>query len=137
MNENPWHELPDKADFILPTDAKLVRTYNEKPGRKEEHLLKFDILPEPFIVNPNALLLLLSNNPGYAELSHLRKEPAFMTRMRENLLHKPSKYPFVYLDPDIGWDERWWTPKLKHILSIFHRDVVARSLLNVVYFPYA
>jgi hypothetical protein len=58
-----------------------------------------------------------------------------MRRMRKNLLHEPSDYPFVYLDPKFSEAGKWWDPKLKHLLR-FGPEVVARSILNIAYFPY-
>jgi hypothetical protein len=60
-----------------------------------------------------------------------------MNRMRMNLLHEPSDYPFLYLDPAFSEVGKWWDSKLKHLLRVFGREVVARSVLNVVVFPYA
>jgi hypothetical protein len=58
--------------------------------------------------------------------------------MRDNLRHGPSDYPFVYLAPEPrGAGKKWWESKLKHLLHRFPREVVARSVLEVVYLPYA
>src|SRR5258707_120499 len=60
-----------------------------------------------------------------------------MDRMRENLLHEPSAYPFVYLDPAFCEIGKWWERKLRLLIKRFGREVLARSILNVPYFPYA
>jgi hypothetical protein len=84
-------------------------------------------------------VLLLSNNPGYTEKGlALRQRPDFVARMRQNLRHEPSEYPFIYLDPKFedGSGSRWWQKKLKHLLKEFEKLEVSRSILNVPYFPY-
>jgi hypothetical protein len=43
----------------------------------------------------------------------------------------------VYFHPDFaGSGKQWWGRKLKHLIKRFGEEVVARSVLNVVYFPY-
>ena len=57
--------------------------------------------------------------------------------LRRNVQHQPNDYPFYHLDP--AWDGPgawWWGPKLKALLSLFPRALVAQNLLCVEYFPY-
>src|SRR5262249_4371609 len=65
-----------------------------------------------------------------------RQKRDFMVGMRKNLLHRQSNYPFVYLDPALGDVGEWWRGKLKELLEHFKDETLARSLLNVAYFPY-
>ncbi len=137
MNENPWNRLPDRPPFVLPGDEPRVREFNEKVGSGSNRFLQImKILPEPFIGDPNAPVLLLSNNPGFGKGAPFRQDRVFMDRMRKNLLHEPSEYPFVYLDPMFSEAGKWWHRKLRHLLDRFTWEVVARSILNVPYFPY-
>jgi hypothetical protein len=136
MNENPWCSLPTSSPYVLPEDEPNVSAFNKMPGRKPNHVLQLDILPEPFIGVPDAPVVLLSNNPGFGKRAHLKHEQDFIRRMRNNLHHEPSDCPFVYLAPDIGDVGKWWESKLKTLIHCFGREVVARSILNVPYFPY-
>ena len=137
MSNNPWVDLPAKAPFVLPQDAPTVNAFNAKPPRKPEHVLHFDLLPEAFVGAKDAPIVLLSNNPGYGDRAVSRFTPKFRARMRKNLCHEKLKYPFVHLDPKFPDTNHWWARKLTCLHRIFTREVIARSLLNVPFFPYA
>jgi hypothetical protein len=138
VNENPWCRLRVSAPYVLPDDEPLVRAFNKRKAKEHPKFLHIDdILPEPFVGAPEAPVVLLSNNPGFGKGAPAKKDPAFMDRMRKNLLHEPSDWPFVFLAPDFsGPGKEWWERKLKHLLCRCGREVVARSILNVVYCPY-
>src|SRR5262245_18381609 len=98
MSTNPWHDLPLKPPYILPDDAEPVSTFNGRSIPRDDrfvHLRK--IPPEPFFVGANAPVVLLSNNPGLGKGARYKRERAFRARMRDNLLQRPSRYPFIYL----------------------------------------
>jgi hypothetical protein len=133
MTDNPWLRLPARPPFVLPEDEQAVDEFNERAS--EDHRLQIaDFLPEPFIGDPGSPVLLLSNNPGFSKHSAFRKHPKFMTRIRDCITLKLSAFPFYYLAPD--YHSRWWRQKLKCLLQRFGDDVVARSVCNVVFFPY-
>ena len=136
MSENPWLGLPTKPPFVLPDDEAAVNKFNAKPRRKPKHVLLFDILPEAFVGARDAPVVLLSNNPGYGEKASAKWDVDFQARMRANLLHEKLKYPFVHLDTEFPVMNEWWVRKLKYLRRIFTPVVIARSLLNVPYFPY-
>jgi hypothetical protein len=137
MVPNPWHLLPTCPPFVHRDDAEAVQSFNEQAT--PAHYLHVDaVLPEPFLGNRDAPVVLLSNNPGYSGKGlAFKTDPRFIERMRCNLLHMPLDYPFIYLSPDLNGPSRdWWERKLKHLLRRFGREVVAASLFEVVYFPY-
>jgi hypothetical protein len=135
MSGNPWVHVPVDPPYVLLEDARAVGEFNASAG--EAHQLQINkLLPEPFVGDPAAPVLLLSNNPGFGERSLLRQQPEFMARMRAGLSRHPSAYPFVYLDPQCRETGRWWWQKLTCLLRKFGAEVVARSVCNVVYFPY-
>jgi len=144
MEENPWHGLPDKQPFVLPEDKDMVEAFNVKAH--ENHRLRLDFIPEPFVGRlEDARLVLLGNNPGFknAEAATYRLKPAFANRMRDNLLHRASEeFPFIYFDPDIiPPTNKWWERKLRHLFDEFGKGVIAKSILakfilSVEFFPY-
>lgn len=137
MTPNPWSLLPEQPPFVLPADEVAIRSFNEKAS--ENHKLRIDdILPEPFVGTPDAPVVLLGNNPGFkAERVPIKREAAFVTRLRDNLLHKQSDQPFVFFASDVDEVHRlWWDRKFKGLLFHFGRDVIARSVLTVEHFPY-
>jgi hypothetical protein len=137
MSDNPWFRLPPGPPYVLAEDEDAVRKFNARAGGA--HRIQIDkLLPEPFVGDPAAPVLLLSNNPGFGERSVLRQQPDFMTRIRDGIRLNFSTYPFIYLDPDYCETNsgRWWRQKLRCLLERFGDTVVARSVCNVVYFPY-
>ena len=136
MSDNPWVRLPAVAPYVLADDEQAVRAFNA--GASEGHRLQIDqLLPEPFIGDPEAPVLLLSNNPGFGRNVALRQQPEFMSRVRDGLSLRPLPYPFIYLEPQYTNTGQWWRQKLKCLLQRFGDEVVARSVCNVVFFPYA
>jgi hypothetical protein len=80
--ENPWCHLPDEAPFVLPGDKERIDEFNERVGATSKSFLQITkLLPEPFIGDPNAPVVLLSNNPGVGKRAHLREGPQFRDRI--------------------------------------------------------
>lgn len=139
MIDNPWMRLPVTSPFVLAEDAEAIRLFNA--DAKPDHRVIIDkLLPEPFIGDPEAPILMLSNNPGFDpesdKNSDLRQRSEYMRLMRESLCYRFSEYPFVYLNPAFDEIEHWWRQKLRTLLAKFGHKVVARSVCNIVYFPY-
>jgi hypothetical protein len=114
----------------------VVRDFNDRAS-KDHRLRVDDLLPEPFVGDRKAMVVILGNNPGLTEERvPFKQEPVFLQRMRANLLHEPSDWPFVFFAPDINPCLRlWWERKLRMLLDLGH-EVLAKSLLAVEYFPY-
>jgi hypothetical protein len=137
MDENPWTNLPDKPPFVLIRDRDEIENFNKKV-RNPIHVLRTDqILPEAFVGARDAPVVLLSNNPGHSDDEPRRSSAKYQLRMRKNLRHEKLKYPFVFLDPKLRPVGEWWERKLKSLFRIYTREAIARSLLNVPFFPYA
>jgi hypothetical protein len=137
MTENPWHRLPHRRPFVLPEDAAVVRDYNERAS--DDHKLHIDeLLPEPFVGNPEAPVVVLGNNPGFnSDRAHYKQEACFLVRMRANLLHETLDCPFVFFDPRVDPELRpWWERKLKGLLDFFTHNQLAASILAIEHFPY-
>jgi hypothetical protein len=135
--DNPWSHPFAEAPFVLPGDGEVVEAFNKKLRRRPNRYLQVKThLPEPFVGDPEAPVVLLSNNPGFGKKRKLRKTPDFMERMRNNLRLQKAKYPFIYLDPKLSEIGEWWKHKLKCLTNDCGLEIVARSVLNVAYFPY-
>lgn len=147
--KNPWAEVfskPCSPPFVLEGDREAVVKFNSrlKSGSLHQYFLHVEqILPEPFVGAKDAPVVLLSNNPGFNDEITIRgkQDKAFLTRIRGNLSHTASEYPLIFLDPDCPGSD-WWGKKLHHIIEHFDalghdgRKLVAKSILNIVYFPY-
>src|SRR5258708_2896938 len=134
MCDNPWQHPLDGRRNVLPKDEAMVLDFNAHAS-KDHKLAIDDVLPEPFVGDPNAPVVILGNSPGFSpEKASHRQAPRFMARMCANLRHQPSDHPFVFLAPDIdGPHRRWWERKLKGLLHYFDQDheLLARSIFAV------
>jgi hypothetical protein len=144
--KNPWLRFPDKPPFVLAEDKDQVLAFNaEERFKPNPNLLNINIFPMPFLGRPDAPVVLLGNiaGAGHEDVKDLR--PAYADRLRKNLLHQNSDFQFLPLDPDpdtFPHDQKWWQETLKHLLGENYgtgkdaQSVLARSILEVVFFPY-
>src|SRR5262249_15393528 len=137
--DTPWLRIPPTHPFVLPEDEPAVTAFNLQAIRRPNRLLHLEILPEVFVGDRAAPVVLLGNNPGFNKAAlHSKQDPKFMKRMRDNLHHLPSTdgYPFVFLAPDFnGPGKKWWKDKLGDLPSLFGDRVLANSIFAVEYFP--
>lgn len=134
---NPWSNLPNSPPYLLPEDRECVERFNARA--KEEHQLRLDTLPEPYLGNPEAPVVLLNLNPGHSDedaLWHARQD--FSASARANLLHKESSYPFYLLNPAYADSpgHQWWNKHLRSLIEEFGLERVARAVLCVELLPY-
>jgi hypothetical protein len=134
--ENPWTELPFEAPFVLPYDQAAVERFNISAG--PEFQLRLNVLPEPFLGNPKAPVVLLGLNPGYAESDiPIHTSPSFASANRRNLCHTPSDYPFYLLHPDlVSPGQIWWQKHLKQVIQAAGVQRVANSIFVIEYLGY-
>jgi len=133
---NPWLELPTSAPYVLPEDGAAIEAFN----RTAQTATRYDLtlLPEPFLGRTDAPVVVLCLNPGWSPDGPIgHKEPNFIRRSRENLLHAESAYPFHLLDPALHPPgHRWWGNKLRRPIEEVGLETVANKVLCVEYFPY-
>ncbi|WP_375418202.1 hypothetical protein [uncultured Hymenobacter sp.] len=142
MTTNPWLALPNQAPFVLPQDAPFLDVHdairNPRPTAYRLHLP-----PLPFQGRPDAPVVLLGLNPGYAESDEtLQTTPYFLETNFRNYRHDPTlPYPLFFLDPAIeggvpGAGQQWWHRRLKPLRAHYDDRLLARAILNVQYAPY-
>lgn len=134
---NPWQLLPENQPYILEEDRIVIEQFNLRA--KPEHHIHLDLLPEPFLGNPNAQIVLLGLNPGYsaADVDDY-KHPEFISSNRQNLIHAEEIYPFYLLNPKFCFagGYKWWTKKLRPLISKVEQEKLASNILCVEFFPY-
>ena len=133
---NPWNKLPTTPPYILDIDKSLVE--NNKAKFNEETELQFELLPEPFLGNPLAPVILLNLNPGYSpdDITY-HQQPKFIELSRANLNLQLLEYPIFLLNPSLSAPGRdWWEKKLGSLIRDTSKEVVANNVLCVEYFPY-
>jgi hypothetical protein len=139
MNDypNPWLGVPSVPPYFLSYDSARIQAFN-RTHPNEMYALQEKVLPEPFIGNTKAQIVLLNLNPGFDDHDpedHARSE--FQALLRNNYSQSPLDYPFYFLDPQFdSGGRRWWERKLGCLLGIVERTQLARALLCVEYFPY-
>ena len=58
---NPWRHLPDIPPFVLDSDRRAIEEFNASASA-DTHV-HLDLLPEPFLGNKDAPVVLLNLNP--------------------------------------------------------------------------
>ncbi len=136
--ENPWVEVQPDGSFVLETDRASIERYNE--NRQPSQKVDASLIPEPFIGNPRrAKLVLLNLNPsldeGDAE-AHDRRD--FKDAMIRNLRHESQEYAFYPLNPQFEQTPcaGWWLKKTRRLVEECGREIVAKGLLVIEWFPY-
>ena len=99
FEKNPWNKTEIKnwrkilnagmsGEFILKADAEMIASYNRQ-CTKAKFFVHTNLLPQPFIGNPEAPIWILNQNPGYSEIDRYdmfgKKEEINAWLMKENV----------------------------------------------------
>ncbi len=125
---NPWKDLPSRPPFVIPADAPYVANFNAKS--RPIHQLRLEIIPEPYLGNPTAPVVLLNPNPGFVETDRqVHVDPKFNAAARENLLHSRSRWPLYLLDPELpSPGQGWWKKRLKALIGEVGPEIIATQV---------
>jgi len=144
---NPWSNLPDEAPYVLPCDFGKVRKFNKGRRANDPRKIKTRLLPEPFLGNPDAPVVILGLNPGFNKKAFRQhRRPDFAKRLRSNLMHDSvdrSGCP-LYLIDDVLLPHpkepgrKWWDRVLRKWIDDpdIGRQAVAHGVFCVEFFPY-
>jgi hypothetical protein len=135
---NEWLKVPQAAPFVPPCELQMIEDHN-KAMHSDSHQLKLDVLPEPYIGNPDAPVYLLNLNPGYSSKDvewHNRAD--FGGAIRANLTHEKTAYPFYFMDPKFAEAEgsKWWLKKLGPLIKANGLQQVAKAIFCIEYVGY-
>jgi len=135
--KNLWKNLPDKSPYVLEEDKKFIDEFNAKA--EDKYKIVLDLLPEPFIGNKDADIVLLNLNPGVDKKDkELHKQINYVDAIRKNLIHEQAEYPFYFLNPEFektpGY--KWWKRKLNQLRKDVEPKKLSSKVLCVEYFPY-
>jgi hypothetical protein len=137
--ENPWGNLPLIPPFVVDADKLAIQAFNAQA--KLEHKVHLEVLPEPYLGNPLAPVVILNLNPGFGEetIPFHQRNHYFIDSLRRNLLHMQSGYPFYLLDPQNAASPgyQWWWKRLRILSEACGQKSVANGVFCVEYFPYA
>jgi len=133
--KNPWKEL------IIKKKTFLIKDKNSLDKMKERVFFK-RLLPEPYIGNPEAPIVILNLNPGYSETDFdFYKIKKIRSLWKKNITHKntQSYFPFYFLDPSIrvyNGGPSYWRRIFRKIIEDTNLNLVAKNIFCVEYFPY-
>lgn len=96
------------------------------------HVIHLEIVPEPYLGDPNAPVVLLNLNPRYVDDDrNVHLDCHFNNAARANLLHMRSTWPLYLLDPSLPDNpgRKWWQRKLSALIAALGSDeAVAPSI---------
>jgi len=140
--ENPWLSLRGTGSpYVFDKDRAKIDKYNHcvrNPGAK----VILDVIPEPFIGNPDSAQVVLRGlNPGYSASDpawHARED--FRTALFLNLGHKLQDYPFYPLNPAFAESGAgsWWRKRTRQLREASGLDdqTFAERFMVIEWFPY-
>ena len=140
MITNPWLELLDSGRLVHSLDEAVVASHNESVNF--EHKFLTDMVPEPYVGNVLAPVLLLMSNPG-ATLANAQgifseSNDAVVQASLDNLLQRKVTHPLFHLDPKFNGTEGsdWYRAKLKWLIDACGDLKVANNLFTAELVPY-
>ena len=149
--KNPWLRLPADTPRILHEDRSIIEAFNARYGGNPQFRIQPQLLPEPFIGDPEARVCLLALHPGYKpeQDDHWHSIPDYQGAIRGSLNHRPAnpKFPFYFLDPDLkdAPGSHWWRQAFgplrppqppRCLLNDVGVATLARNLFCIELFPY-
>ncbi len=119
---NPFRSLTRSAPFLADIDAEAIKRFNAKAP--DHHRVHLEIVPEPYLGNPLASVVLLNLNPGFVDDDrNVHNDEAFNAAARANLTHEHPDYPFYLLDPAFpSPGQEWWRRKLRTLIAAVESD---------------
>lgn len=140
--ENPWSKLPNRRPYVLPIDREAVQAHARSGSvarAPEKFGLHTELLPTPFIGNPNARVVILNLNPGFSEQDESDySKRAFRGAALQNLTHKADGLAFFPVDPKFSSTSSydWWHKKLRWLIEDVGIDAVGNGIFCVQAYPY-
>jgi hypothetical protein len=144
---NPWRDLSFKRPYVLLEDHAAIEEANKK-NDNWEFQYHLELLPDPYIGNLEAPVVLFSLNPGYTRAKqgdancnddwwHANSQDLH-DAYRRNFREERSLYPMFFLDPIFANNPggRYWNKKLGDLIALCGREKVAKALLTIEFFPY-
>jgi hypothetical protein len=129
---NPWTDLPGRPPYVLECDRTSIERFNTIAS--DQHRIRLEIVPEPFLGEPSAPVVLLNLNTGFVEsdkVVHLGS--VFNEAARANLEHRHEACPFYLLDPALPSSpgRGWWMKKLRALIAARSLETVATRVFVV------
>jgi len=131
---NPWLALGKEQPFVLDGDLEAIRTINSKHSGRETEI-RLDVMPEPFVGNPEAPIWLLNLNPGFDE-GDLTHGDDIREQQRTALTLEADHFWLLNPKNDHIPGYHWWTKRTRKLAEEVGLRNVTTGLFCVELFPY-
>jgi hypothetical protein len=137
---NPWGELPSEPPYVLAADRPHVEVFNAQLG-DGDFRLELGMMPEPFMGNRDAPLLMLNRNPGAGpgDIDVHRADRRYVAALRANLGPNPDDHLMVALRSEFSHTPAgaWMRKNFRELLEwVPSPEVLARRMLSVEFHGY-
>jgi len=127
--------LPDSSPYILECDRTAIESYNHNATTEGFHIAT-ELLPEPFLGDIAAPLVILLLNPGVSSEDFAWQGIQANRSLILDGIQGRRGIHFHIEHEASSPGARWWHRVSRHLCDHFGREVVARRLMAVQYFPY-
>lgn len=135
---NPWGKN-GRPNFYFEEDAKKIQAFNKSLGNHPQ-FIDLNLMPEPYIGNPNANVILLFTNPGLKgnENENYKEFPELKKVLEQNLTHENFDYPYYYLDPKFRETDggKWIRKRMNKIIEIVGDKELSEKIFTIQLHPY-
>jgi hypothetical protein len=134
---NPWTALPDSPPYVLPEDRPFVESWN-KQAANERKRLHTEVVPEPFVGQRAAPVVVLQLNPAWRDLPDAHP-PDLNAAIRGNLGDDPAGHVHPgFLDRFTETSGSWWRRRWRAVMqhSGLGFEDLAERVLAVEWYGY-
>lgn len=131
---NPWIDLPAEQPYVLQADHASVMTFNQRVQPK--HQLDLNLIPQPFMGNRQARLVVLGQNPN---LTGGHPDGPVANAIRANLDSDTHghRIPGFLAEFEHTPNSTWWRKCFKvPLASGFSPQKLARCVLAIEFHGY-
>jgi len=129
--KNPWTDIPEQPDFVLPQDKPYIRSYNALCDEGAPARVNLLHTPEPRLGPIHAPVYVLLANPSY-DASKPRGEGSRAARETELDGARREDLPHI----GIAGNNAWWRSRVRQVIAATSVDRAARGICSVEFFPY-
>ena len=125
-------------------DLETLKIFNDKNRNSDVEILG-ELLPEPFIGNPEkAKVLLLALNPGFKGGANgeykWHKNESFGKLIFDNIELKETKYPYYYLNTDKSFDKspghEWCKRVFRELIEAVTAEELSKKISCIQFHGY-
>jgi hypothetical protein len=129
--DNPWTQLPKQPPFVIPPDRPFIDAYNSDRKEYVGSWIHTGRVPEPRQGPIDAPVIILQQNPSYSGRPPQEALPQQeIEALQQALVDEYSPHQGL-IRPN-----GWWDRTCKVLREKKPRELLARRILSVEYFPY-